>query len=426
LEVITGMKRFTLFRTPRWGRAAGALAAGLALCAAAAPASARVPVQQGGTADIAVTKTDAPDPVVAGNTITYTITVVNNGPNASGSVNLVDVTPPNTTFQSLTAPLGWSCGFPPAGGTGNVLCSTPSMAPGAVATFTLVLSVNSNTLSGTLIANEASATASIGTIDPNLDNNRAEAVTTVTTVGAAPGTDTPAAYVPATRTWFLRNTNTAGPANLQFSYGPSATARPISGNWDANATDTPGAYLPATGAFFLKNTNAPGGADIDFRFGPAGTNWIPLAGDWDGDGRDTVGLYNPTTGVFFLKNANTAGPADAAFRFGPAASGWTPIAGDWDGDGLDTIGLYDPATRTFFLRNLNQPGPADLTFVYGGAGSVPVVGDWNGDGVDTVGTYVPATRAWFLRNTNSAGVADFTFVYGPANVVPLKGDWDGQ
>jgi hypothetical protein len=34
--------------------------------------------------------------------------------------------------------------------------------------------------------------------------------------------------------------------------------------------------------FFLKNTNSAGGADLTFSYGPAGAGWRPLMGNWDG------------------------------------------------------------------------------------------------------------------------------------------------
>jgi uncharacterized repeat protein (TIGR01451 family) len=54
---------------------------------------------------MAVKKTDSPDPVVAGSTITYTITVTNNGPDST-SVELDDPIPSSTTFVSFTSPAG--------------------------------------------------------------------------------------------------------------------------------------------------------------------------------------------------------------------------------------------------------------------------------------------------------------------------------
>ena len=193
------------------------------------------------------------------------------------------------------------------------------------------------------------------------------------------GTDTAGIFIPATSSWFLRNDNSPGGADLVFGYGPPAfNWIPLEGDWDGNGTDTAGLYDPVNGNFFLKSTNAAGGADLIYGFGPAGLGWKPLVGDWNGDGVDTVGLYDPVNGNFFLRNAHAAGGADLVYGFGPAGLGWKPLAGDWNGDGSDTIGLYDPVNGFFFLRNAHSPGPADVFFGYGPAGATPIMGDWNG------------------------------------------------
>ena len=184
-----------------------------------------------------------------------------------------------------------------------------------------------------------------------------------------------------------------------FQYGPAGLPVgsqwiPIAGDWDGNGTDTIGLYNPVTSTFYLRNTNDSGYADVTFTYGPAGAGWIPIAGDWDGNGTDTLGLYNPATSTFYLRNTtssqgpNDKGYADVAFAYGPAGAGWIPIAGDWDGNGTDTLGLYNPATSTFYLRNTtslqgsNDKGYADVTFAYGAAsaGWLPIAGDWNGPG----------------------------------------------
>jgi hypothetical protein len=177
----------------------------------------------------------------------------------------------------------------------------------------------------------------------------------------------------------------------------------FTGGSAAPGTDTVGVYLPATGSWFLKNTNAAGPADVVFGYGPANLGWIALCGDWNGDGIDTPGLYDPSTGNFFLKNTNAPGPADIVFSFGAGGQGFVPLVGDWNGDGIDTVGVYIPVSGTFFLRNTNAPGPADLAFTFGAgnAGYVPITGDWNGDGVDTIGLYQPATSTFFLKNARS-------------------------
>src|SRR5439155_8368955 len=57
-------------------------------------------------ADLSVTKTDSPDPVLAGNNLTYTITVHNNGPDDALDVSVADAVPTGTTFVSATASQG--------------------------------------------------------------------------------------------------------------------------------------------------------------------------------------------------------------------------------------------------------------------------------------------------------------------------------
>ena len=56
-----------------------------------------------GLADLAVNKTASPDPVIAGNDLTYTITATNNGPIAATGVQVVHALPGNVTFVSSSA-----------------------------------------------------------------------------------------------------------------------------------------------------------------------------------------------------------------------------------------------------------------------------------------------------------------------------------
>lgn len=131
------------------------------------------------SADIAVTKTDSPDPVAIGNDITYTITVTNSGPDTAASATFSDTVPTNTTFRSITTPSGWTCGTVPAlGGTGAIGCTNPSFSVGS-SIFTLVVRVNTSVTDGTVISNTASASSS--TFDSNGLNNSATQTTTAKT-----------------------------------------------------------------------------------------------------------------------------------------------------------------------------------------------------------------------------------------------------
>jgi uncharacterized repeat protein (TIGR01451 family) len=57
-------------------------------------------------ADLAITKTDSPDPVAVGSTLTYTIQVFNLGPQAATGVKVKDDLPGHVTFVSATSSSG--------------------------------------------------------------------------------------------------------------------------------------------------------------------------------------------------------------------------------------------------------------------------------------------------------------------------------
>ena len=132
-------------------------------------------------ADVSVTKTAAAGPVVAGNTIAYTITVSNAGPSDSQTVALSDVVPANTTFVSdaqLSGP-SFTLTNPAVGGTGTISGTIGTLASGTSASFTVVVLVSPGTADGTTIANTANVTAA--TSDPNLANNSQTVMTGVLT-----------------------------------------------------------------------------------------------------------------------------------------------------------------------------------------------------------------------------------------------------
>jgi uncharacterized repeat protein (TIGR01451 family) len=147
---------------------------GASLIWAAVPAAAQL------GADLSVTKSGSPDPVVAGANLTYAIGVSNAGPEAATGVTLSDQVPASTTFVSLVAPVGWTCATPAVGGTGAVSCTNPSLAMAASAAFTLTVLVDPAATDGTTVTNTASAASS--TTDPITTNN---AATDTAAVGSA-------------------------------------------------------------------------------------------------------------------------------------------------------------------------------------------------------------------------------------------------
>jgi len=119
-------------------------------------------------ADLAVTKTDSPDPVQVGTNLTYTLTVTNNGPNEATGVTLTDTLPTGVTFVSATPSQG-TCSQ--AGGT--VTCNLGTLANGASTTATVVVSP---TATGTLTN---TATVAGDKSDPDNTNDTARATTIV-------------------------------------------------------------------------------------------------------------------------------------------------------------------------------------------------------------------------------------------------------
>ena len=55
------------------------------------------------TTDLSLTKSDSPDPAVAGESVTYTLTATNNGPNPAQAARIVDELPADLTFASASS-----------------------------------------------------------------------------------------------------------------------------------------------------------------------------------------------------------------------------------------------------------------------------------------------------------------------------------
>ncbi len=128
------------------------------------------------SASLSLVKVDSPDPVAAGATLVYTLTVSSEGPDAAANAVLTDPLPTQTTFVSVAAPAGWTCAAPAVGVNGTVTCSMPAFPPGS-AVFTVTVTVDPSTPVATVITN--TATVASDTPDPHLDDNSASADTTV-------------------------------------------------------------------------------------------------------------------------------------------------------------------------------------------------------------------------------------------------------
>ncbi len=114
-------------------------------------------------ADLTITKTDNSDPVLAGNNLTYTITVSNVGSQDAATVELRDAIPAGTTLVSAMQASGpaFLLTAPSVGATGLFTATIGTFAASATATFLLVVNVNR----ADIVVNTATVTTTTFDID---------------------------------------------------------------------------------------------------------------------------------------------------------------------------------------------------------------------------------------------------------------------
>ena len=121
-------------------------------------------------ADLSITKSDSPDPVVAGSNLTYTLAVTNNGPSDATGVTVTDTLPAGVTFDPAISSPG--C----IEAAGIVTCNLGDLANGASATVTINVTVDSSDCMSSL-PNTAVVESDLP--DPDTINNQASVDTEV-------------------------------------------------------------------------------------------------------------------------------------------------------------------------------------------------------------------------------------------------------
>jgi uncharacterized repeat protein (TIGR01451 family) len=241
--------------------ARGAAAIALLLTAAAGPALGG-PISG---ADLSIEKTDFPDPVTAGQQLTYTIIASNLGPEAAEFASWSDTLPAGVTFLSLSSSGAWTCTTPAVGSGGDVDCSIDSFPVGSEL-FTLVVTVDPGVTDGTVLSN--TATVGSETPDPSESPPSSSTATTLVTDTADLGvtkTDDPDPVDPgAALTYVITVTNDgpsdAGPLTLDDTLPAGVTFQSLAspGGWSCStpAVGDPGAISCDVASF------APGGTAV--------------------------------------------------------------------------------------------------------------------------------------------------------------------
>ncbi len=86
------------------------------------------------SADLSITKSDSPDPVVTGSTLTYTLSVSNGGPSTAANVSVSDTLPIGVSYVSATG-----TGLEPVRGRRVVTCTRASLGVGAAPDITITV-----------------------------------------------------------------------------------------------------------------------------------------------------------------------------------------------------------------------------------------------------------------------------------------------
>ena len=163
--------------------------------------------------DLALLKDATPNPVTAGQNLTYQLHITNLGPSAAPNVVVRDSLPAQVSFVS-SAPSQGSCqaGVVPGDPAKPLTCNLGALASGAGATITVIVKVNSDVPAGTILVNNADVSSD--NADPNNGNNLATAATTVQTSAdlAIAKTSDSDTYKPSTEVKYQITVSNNGPS----------------------------------------------------------------------------------------------------------------------------------------------------------------------------------------------------------------------
>jgi len=325
-------------------------------------------------------------------------------------------------------------GFPAfvTAGISNTVTVTAKDTYGNTATkYTGTVKITSSDAAAVLPVN-AALTSGVGTFSVTLKTVGAQTITATDTVTAAitgaqsgivvTANDTVGIYRVSNNTFYLRNSNVTGTADIIVQFGSTSTSYPIMGDWNGDGVDTIGIYETANSQFSLRDSNTAGLADYTLTLGYPGDQ--PISGRWTSDMTHTgVGVFRPSNGILYLKKTLTTGFAEFSMVLG--TPGDIGIAGDWNGDGIDGPGVFRPTNNTFFLTDQVTQGPVfgDYSTILGVSGDQPIVGDWTGLGHAGIGVFRPSDGQIYLKNVLTTGYADAALVYGIPNDIPVAGYW---
>ncbi|MFL6375141.1 MAG: hypothetical protein ACJ73D_10780, partial [Pyrinomonadaceae bacterium] len=222
----------------------------------------------GPSADLAITKTSAPKPYIAGGPLTYTITVTNNGPTNVVGATVRDIVPADLSSVSwVSGTTGTAAVTSGSTGSGNDLSATVNITSGAgnSVTFTVTGTVLITTAGP--IVNTATVQPPAGISDPALGNNTATDVNGATQQAdlAVTKVSSPNPYVPGSALTYTVVVTNNGPDAVNGARVQDRFPAQIAGFlWSCSASGA-GACLRPSGVGDIDTlVNLPVGAQATF------------------------------------------------------------------------------------------------------------------------------------------------------------------
>jgi uncharacterized repeat protein (TIGR01451 family) len=404
--------------------------------------SADIPVVVTGTADLSIGILATPNPVIAGNPLTYSLTVTNHGPNTATEVVLSDELPNGVTFVSANPSQGTA-----AEGGGLVVANLGAINSGASATMTVVVTPN---FSGNILD---TARVFADQADPNFLDNTISASTTVQDADAgvlqlALASITVAENAGSVMITVNRVSGTNGAVSVHFATSDGTAIMgtnyaATSGNLNFAAGDTSKTFsIPifddrkvlGNQTFTLALSAPTGGSSLGTPVAATITltevdrGRGSVSADYNGDGRTDIGVYGPygPNGVGRIAVLLSGGGSINMPFGGPLDQ---PISGDFDGDGKTDIGVwgpYGPGGAERFAIQLS--GGGSIVQTLGGPLDKPVIGAFDGDGkadLGVYGPYGPGGQGRLLVVEPGGGVIINRAFGGPLDTF-VAGDFDGD
>lgn len=317
------------------------------------------------SADLSISNWGDPGPVPGGAAVSYTLDVVNAGPDDAVSVNVEDTLPTDSVFQSA-AGNGWTCSE--SGGVVN--CTLPAVGSGAGADPISVVIIPPD-VSG-LMTNWASVDSA--THDPVSGNNSDPATTEV---DATPPQVVVVASAPDTGDGRIAPRESTRAAITQLTVLFSEEVADPAGNTDPDDVTNPENFLlvASGGDGHLATSSCAAGVD------PSDTR-IPV---------DHVLYDNPTITAYAILAGGGAPLPMEQYRLLVCGSTSIvdlveqPLDGDGDGTGGDDLTLDFFIGATTLLTNPNfdadldpwtasEPTPGEITHAWEDADGIPTSG----------------------------------------------------